>query len=1279
MKFFGLFTLVFFTCIFQFHTIYSQNQWKWAKGVGGGGEDRANDIAYDSFGNTYTVGYFGSGIQFDTYNLAPIDGYDYFLVKKDFNGNITWATSGGGINNEFATSVTVSNDAVYVLGHFNSAILDINGFQVTNTGPLGTSDIFLAKYDLNGNLQWLNSYGGQGNEVSYSIDFHPSNNSVILNFSTASSPLSIGSNNYTTFGGTDIMIVSISSNGSFQWGQRFGGSGTDVSLSNKVDNAGNILVSGQFQSNMITFGSNVLNRIGGIDIFILKLSSTGTVLWAKVAGGASNDIGNCITNDSNDNIYVCGSFNSATCSFDNINLTRLAGLEGFYTKLDPNGNFFWAQAITGSGNESANNIAAETNGNLYITGYFSSTTLVLGSVSLNRIGSNDVMLIKTDTNGNPSWGRLGGGTGNDISNSIAINSSNSRVAIAGHFSSVTFTIDTTTLVLSGSLDAFFAQYDNNGNPLWLRGAGGAGDEIGFRVVGDYSGNSIFVGQFGSNILVDTFEISNSASSGIDGFIIKHDSDGNVLWAKGIGGSSNDIAYSVTVDYMNNIYVVGYFNSPSITFDNITLSNAGNNDIFIVKYDSNGNVQWARTAGGTNNDYAYSVHIDGQNNVYVTGSFSSSNYVLGSSTYSTTGSNDVFIVKLNSSGNFLWSRVFGGSGSDIAYGIQVSKNNSVYVTGTYASASMDIGTATLNRIGGNDVFLAKYDSNGNFQWARTAGGNGNDFGYSVATDNLNNVIITGSFQGPSITFTNGADSISNLGNNDVFIAKYNNNGNLLWGKGFGGTSSDIGYSVTTNLVNQIYLTGTFASVNFAVGNTNITRIGSNDVFYARLNANGDPITVDKFGGSGAEIAYSNCIDSKGNWLFTGSYTSFFFNIGSFTLFNSGNRDIFGAKLESCNLQHNFSKINPSCVNSNSGSASFSLSGGSGIYTYLWSTGATTSSIFGLTFGDYWVMGFDTNGCSSYQVFKMESPDPVIFTHTKQNPTCFGGNNGSINLNVISGTAPFTYQWSNGQNSANLNNLTAGTYKVIVTDFLGCKDSSTIILTQPDSFSVNFQTIPPCTGQSNGSITANVSGGTPPYTLVWSPVSQVGPTLSGVPQGTYNLFIFDSLGCNNFASVNLNPSSNMQLDFQINLPSPCSANNGSVIPIITNGTPPFQYQWSNGSNSSSLTGLSNGTVFQLTVTDTCGNIASKTDSIQCIITSIENSNHSFIKVYPNPFSSSIKIVSQDQIKTLQLFDLNGKEIFSSTPNTKEWQLELPNLPSAIYILKINQLHFVKICKE
>ena len=102
---------VFILFFFIYSNIVAQSTWKWAKGIGGGGEDRANDIAFDSFGNSYTVGYFGSGIAFDTHSLAPVDGYDFFLVKKDFNGNTTWAVSGGGINNEYATSVAVSSNA----------------------------------------------------------------------------------------------------------------------------------------------------------------------------------------------------------------------------------------------------------------------------------------------------------------------------------------------------------------------------------------------------------------------------------------------------------------------------------------------------------------------------------------------------------------------------------------------------------------------------------------------------------------------------------------------------------------------------------------------------------------------------------------------------------------------------------------------------------------------------------------------------------------------------------------------------------------------------------------------------------------------------------------------------------------------------------------------------------------------------------------------------------------------------------------------------------------
>ena len=328
--------------------------------------------------------------------------------------------------------------------------------------------------------------------------------------------------------------------------------------------------------------------------------------------------------------------------------------------------------------------------------------------------------------------------------------------------------------------------------------------------------------------------------------------GDAHWTRTLGVPIEQNEGNATAtDAAGNIYVTGYF-SNQISLGSVTLKSAGNEDIFIVKYNSSGVVQWAKRAGGLENDGGTGIVIHGSS-VYITGYiYGSANFNTPSSTGSneitSTGYKDIFIAKYNDEGNFQWAKRAGGIYDDISRGIAVS-GTSIYITGTF------FGTANFNNpstsgnnevisAGRNDIFLAKFNDEGYLQWAKRAGGIDDDLGTGIAV-NSNSVYITGSFNRtanfntPSLYGSNELAAVDYYG--DIFLAKFNDAGTFQWAKRAGGIGYDKGTGIAVN-GNSIYITGNFISTaNFntpsANGSNEIISAGGFDIFLAKFNETG----------------------------------------------------------------------------------------------------------------------------------------------------------------------------------------------------------------------------------------------------------------------------------------------------------------------------------------------------------------------------------------------------------------------------------------------------------
>ena len=383
------------------------------------------------------------------------------------------------------------------------------------------------------------------------------------------------------------------------------------------------------------------------------------------------------------------------------------------------------------------------------------------------------------------------------------------------------------------------------------------------------------------------------------------------WANGFGDTAGDIGYAITTDASGNVYATGDF-SGTVDFDPgsgvYNLTSVGGFDIFISKYDASGNFIWAKQIGGTTGDAGYSIAVDASENVYTTGFFYGTvDFDPGAGVFNLTAAgNDIFICKLDASGNFVWAKQIGGSSGDTGHGIANDASGNLYIAGTfYGTADFDPGAGVFNMTsaGGNDIFVCKLDTSGNFLWARQLGGTLSDSGFSTTTDASGNVLTTGYFQGTA-DFDPGAGvfNLTSAGSQDIFICKLDASGNFLWASRAGDSAMDQGLSIATDALGNVFTTGYFegtADFDPGAGTFNLTSTGGSDIFISKLDASGNFLWAGHTGGSGNDDGFAVATDATGNVYFTGVFggtVDFDPGPGTYNMTSVGSSDIFITKLD-----------------------------------------------------------------------------------------------------------------------------------------------------------------------------------------------------------------------------------------------------------------------------------------------------------------------------------------------------------------------------------------------
>jgi hypothetical protein len=412
-------------------------------------------------------------------------------------------------------------------------------------------------------------------------------------------------------------------------------------------------------------------------------------------------------------------------------------------------------------------VAVDGAGNVIVTGTFGGT-VDFGGGPLVSAGQNDLFVAKLDAAGNHLWSKRFGDADMQMRAKVAVDGSGNVVLAGGFYGTVDF--GGGPLVSAGGSDIFVAELDAAGDHLWSQAFGDAADDqAAWTVVADSAGSVVLAGPFAGT--VDFGGGPLVSASGGDLFVTKLDASGNHLWSKLLGDAGSTFWHSIgaAADGSDDLVLTGGFTG-TVDFGGVPLVSAGGGDIFVAKLDAAGNHLWSERFGDADDQSGAAVAVDGSGNVVLTG-YARGTTDFGGAPLTSAGVYDVFVTKLDASGQHLWSQRFGDEHDQWGVGVAIDGAGNVLLTGT-ARGLVDFGGGALGRRDVSDAFLAKFDPSGSYLWStRLCGGassGAQSNGQAVAVDGSNDVLFTGNFKG---TVDFGSGPLVSAGGDDVLVGKF----------------------------------------------------------------------------------------------------------------------------------------------------------------------------------------------------------------------------------------------------------------------------------------------------------------------------------------------------------------------------------------------------------------------------------------------------------------------------------------------------------------------------
>lgn len=857
-------------------------------------------------------------------------------------------------------------------------------------------------------------------------------------------------------------------------------------------------------------------------------------------------------------------------------------------------------------------------------------------------------------------------------------------------------------------DIYISKLDAAGNLLWAEAIGGVAAESPVDIAADASGNIFILANYASTTIdadpgPGTYMLSSAGSTDI--LLCKLDASGNFVWAKSIGGAGYDVASNLKLDASGNIFVLGSLGSHQTPMDldpgpgTYTLASSGNEDIFIAKLDASGNFLWAKGIGGTNLEVAKSIATDAAGNFYMTGQFytasGSSNIPVdfdpgpGTFTLLSAGGADVFVLKLDATGNFGWAKQFGGTGSEIGNAMTVDANGNIYLTGYYtATADFDPGpgTYTLTSAGGQDIYALKLDASGNFVWARSMGGNNTDGGTATTVDAAGNMYIGGHFSTTTDFDPSPATyTLSVVGGRDIFVAKLDASGNFGWAIGMGSTSTEVLNGIIVNPAgSEVTITGYHSSsidMDPGPGVQSLVLAGASDAYvakYASCNMPASAGTISSASSSvcmGATMALSTPTVSgatsyswtvpAGASIVTGQ------NTNSVTVsFGAASGTVVVTPSNTCGSSASASlaiTVNPLPTVSSTVSPAATVCAGSsvilsgtGATTYTWTNGISNGvSYTPAASSVYTVSGTDANGCVASATTAIQlNPLPVVTSSASPSSTVCTGS-----MLALHGMGANTYTWTGGiTNGLAFTPGASATYTVSGTDANGCVNTGTVAIHLNPLPAVSASASPSSAVCAGTPVSLSGAGATS-YTWTNGITNAVAFTPS--VSTSYTVTGTDANGCRNSAVANVTVNT---------LPALVVTTNKSVIctgqTAIVSAVGALSYTWSTGQVTSSVmvspTITTNYTVSGTGANGCVASIAITQSVVPCTGIDVYEQNGPEVRSFPNPNQGEFTIIANADVKLL-LFNNLGQVLQTIDLNeSTDRRYRVSGLAPGVYFL-------------
>jgi hypothetical protein len=812
--------------------------------------------------------------------------------------------------------------------------------------------------------------------------------------------------------------------------------------------------------------------------------------------------------------------------------------------------------------------AGDSNGSITFSGVeacFAPITVVLDSMP--------PMSFNTLKNDGYDYINHGTGTGGDLALGVASGSTSiGDVYVTTGWFKDSISFDTLTVYGNGgsSESAFMACFDAATNQvLWLdaatSGSGTYNRAYGVDLIGD---KAYVVGYFEGTANFNSATIVSTGS--YQGFIAKYDiPTGLIDTVIQVGNAGLDECSNIRAGADNRLYVTGDFTG-SISLAGNNYSTNGSYDAFVTCYDSSlATNYWATTGGGSGVDIAADIVPYTENGVtqhaYLVG-YIGGNATFGSNSLTTAGGQDFYVAKVDTLGNWIWAKRGGGTSTDNAFTIDVnSTGDRLYVGGQWRN-TMTFGGQNFTSNGNADGFIAYLDTAGALDDLYQIGGTGLDGVYDLQSIDDDYLVFAAGIVG---TWTYADSTFVSNGGVDAFAAKIGPDQHEIWGKNFGsaGTNGDAFNSISAGPNKRLHCAGYIGS-NASFYQAGLIAVGSSDAIVANGTIMGFADTTIVLSNLGGGEHYITMTDSNGNVV-----------IDTIIISEPNPISITGVV------------TNASSGGSSDGEIDITVTGGTPGYTFLWSNAATTEDVTGLAYGSYTVTVTDSNGCIDTASFLIDTT-LSIFGVTAQitNLACGGDSSGAIDLTVTGGTTPYTFAWSTGASSEDISGLDGGVYTVTVTDSDTNSYIDSFTVTEPAPIMISGTITSPSTGTAtDGAIDVTVSGGTPPYAFLWSN-SATTEDLSGIGIGNYTITVTDSTGCSASAFFLVDTVASLNLALTSSDVTCTGTDNGAIDLTVIGGVSPYSFAWSNGATTEDISALAAGT-YTVTVTDNASQVASE----------------------------------------------------------------------------------------